>query len=45
MIDLSDKTFFSENFTLQITLENSNNGNYKGYKIPLELIGNETISI
>ena len=40
MIDLSDKTFYNENFTLQITLQNSKNGNYKGYKIPLELKGN-----
>ena len=40
MIDLSEKTYYSENFTLFITLQNSNNGNYKGYKIPLELIGN-----
>jgi hypothetical protein len=40
MIDLSDKTFISENFTLQITLQNTKNGNYKGYKIPLELKGN-----
>jgi hypothetical protein len=40
MIDLSDKTFISENFNLQITLQNTKNGNYKGYKIPLELKGN-----
>jgi hypothetical protein len=40
MIDLSDKTFISENFNLQITLQNTMNGNYKGYKIPLELKGN-----